>query len=252
METASVPPRVIVPEPVMGPPLAVRPVVPPLTLTLVTVPAYAVDHEAVVPLLVRTAPLTPMPNRPAALVPVPRIRSPVAVIGERALNAAEAFVWPVPPLATAKVPPSVNVPLLTIGLLDDAETVSPVEPLDRPTEVTVPPPPPPPPVDEIVMLPVDPETTMFVPAVIDVTPVFVSVMPPVDPDVEIPAPAETEVTPALEMDMEPDVLVTFTPVPAVNVPSVYPVPLPIRSWPFVGIVGSPVPPTETAHGRFPP
>jgi hypothetical protein len=34
----TVPANVMVPEPVIGPPLAVRPVVPPLTLTLVTVP----------------------------------------------------------------------------------------------------------------------------------------------------------------------------------------------------------------------
>ena len=42
---ASVPASVIVPEDVTGPPLAVRPVVPPLTSTLVTVPVpAAVTH----------------------------------------------------------------------------------------------------------------------------------------------------------------------------------------------------------------
>ena len=38
LATASVPANVIVPDVVTGPPLVVKPVVPPLTLTLVTVP----------------------------------------------------------------------------------------------------------------------------------------------------------------------------------------------------------------------
>jgi hypothetical protein len=50
------------------------------------------DHEAVVPSDVRTYPLAPIPRRPAVFVPVPRIRSPVDVIGDKALNAAEAVV----------------------------------------------------------------------------------------------------------------------------------------------------------------
>ena len=40
--TASVPASVIVPDVVIGPPLAVKPVVPPLTLTLVTVPVLLI------------------------------------------------------------------------------------------------------------------------------------------------------------------------------------------------------------------
>ena len=47
--------------------------------------------------------MDPIPNRLAVLTPVPRIRSPVVVIGDRALNAAEAVVWLVPPEAIAKV-----------------------------------------------------------------------------------------------------------------------------------------------------
>ncbi len=44
MATFSVPASVIVPLLVTGPPDVVRPVVPPLTLTLVTVPVPAVDE----------------------------------------------------------------------------------------------------------------------------------------------------------------------------------------------------------------
>jgi hypothetical protein len=44
------------------------------------------------------------------LTPVPRIKSPVVVIGDRALNAAEAVVWPVPPLETTNVPARVTAP----------------------------------------------------------------------------------------------------------------------------------------------
>ena len=55
--TASVPANVIVPLLVIGLPDVVKPVVPPETATLVTVPVPNVagaDQEAVVPLLVRT------------------------------------------------------------------------------------------------------------------------------------------------------------------------------------------------------
>lgn len=44
-------------------------------------------------------------------------------------------VRPVPPLPTPKVPASVNVPDVVIGL---PETVSPVPPVLNPTDVTVP------------------------------------------------------------------------------------------------------------------
>jgi hypothetical protein len=52
LATPNVPPAVIVPALVIGPPVKVRPVVPPLTLTLVTVPTpLTVSHDgALVPL----------------------------------------------------------------------------------------------------------------------------------------------------------------------------------------------------------
>lgn len=46
-----------------------------------------------------------MANLVALLVPLPMIRSPVLVMGDKALNAALAVVWPVPPLATGKAVP---------------------------------------------------------------------------------------------------------------------------------------------------
>ena len=39
------------------------------------------------------------------LVPLPIIRSPVLVMGDKALNAAAAVVWPVPPLRIGKAVP---------------------------------------------------------------------------------------------------------------------------------------------------
>jgi len=77
-----------------------------------------------VPFDVRTVPFAPIPNRPAVFVPVPRIRSPVLVIGERALNAAEALVCPVPPEPIANVPPSVTAPVV---LVDGVRPVVPAE-----------------------------------------------------------------------------------------------------------------------------
>ena len=41
----------------------------------------------------------------ALLVPFPMIRSPVLVMGDKALNAAAAVVWPVPPLRIGKAVP---------------------------------------------------------------------------------------------------------------------------------------------------
>ena len=46
-----------------------------------------------------------MANLVALLVPFPIIKSPVVVIGDKALNPALAVVWPVPPLAIAMVVP---------------------------------------------------------------------------------------------------------------------------------------------------
>ena len=70
-----------------------------VTDTLVTVPdpAEAAAQVAVVPLEVSTYPFVPMARRVELLVPLPIIRSPVDVTGDRALNPADAVVWPVPP-----------------------------------------------------------------------------------------------------------------------------------------------------------
>ena len=79
---------------------------------------------AVVPFDVSTYVLAPIGRRVELLAPLPIIRSPVLVTGDKALNAALAVVWPVPPLAIGSVPvtcvvrltlesvpPSVRLPL---------------------------------------------------------------------------------------------------------------------------------------------
>ena len=48
--------------------------------------------------------------------------------------------------------------------------------------------------------------------------------------------------------MLPALLVMLIPEPAVSVESAYPVPLPINSWPLVGVVDRPVPPEATGNG----
>lgn len=52
----------------------------------------AAAHEAVVPLEVNRKPLEPIGKRVALLLPLPMIKSPVVVIGDIALNAADAVV----------------------------------------------------------------------------------------------------------------------------------------------------------------
>jgi hypothetical protein len=49
-------------------------------------------QEAVVPLEVRTLLFATIPSLVALFVPIPILKSPVVVIGDRALNAAEAVV----------------------------------------------------------------------------------------------------------------------------------------------------------------
>ena len=46
----------------------------------------------------------PIGSRVALFVPLPIIMSPVVVIGDKALKAAEAVVCPVPPEAIGRVP----------------------------------------------------------------------------------------------------------------------------------------------------
>lgn len=86
MATFSVPASVTVPELVIGPPDVVKPVMPPDTSTLVTVPAPGVLHVVLVPSVDNTLPLLPDCE------------------GSRAFRAALAVVWPVPPLAIGSVP----------------------------------------------------------------------------------------------------------------------------------------------------
>ena len=76
-----------------------------------------------------------MANLVALLTPLPMIRSPTVVIGDKALKPAEAVVAPVPPLATARVPARVMVPLAVTGPPD---VVRPVVPPLTATLVTVP------------------------------------------------------------------------------------------------------------------
>lgn len=60
-------------------------------------------------------------------MPLPIIRSPVVVIGDKALKAADAVVCPVPPLATATVP----VTFAALPPMERLEAV-PVNPVPAP------------------------------------------------------------------------------------------------------------------------
>lgn len=77
------------------------------------------------------------------------------------------------------------------------------------------------------------------------TPVLAIVTSPVALDTEMPAPAILDKTPVLATVIVPSPLVTEIPTPVPNVLREYPVPLPINSWPLVGIVPKPVPPAST-------
>jgi hypothetical protein len=105
--TASVPARVTAPVVAV---LGVSPVVP--ALNDVTPPPLT-DQVAVVPLDVNTYPFVPMGSRVALFVPFPIIKSPVVVIGDNALKAAEAVVCPVPPPLIPTAPQTGAVPFDT-------------------------------------------------------------------------------------------------------------------------------------------
>ena len=94
LEAASVPVSVNVPAEVIGLPIALRPVVPPEKLTLVTVPEPGPPEFQLTfnPSVVRNLPVWPV------------------CAGRRLLIAVDAVVAPVPPLATFSVPPSVIAP----------------------------------------------------------------------------------------------------------------------------------------------
>lgn len=71
LATASVPPKVSVPLEVIGPPVKVRPVVPPEPSTLVTVPVPDTDTQAGSPAVsVKTCPFVPLGNSAVAPAPV--------------------------------------------------------------------------------------------------------------------------------------------------------------------------------------
>lgn len=115
----------MVPDDVIGPPEVVKPVVPPDTSTLETVPVVGVAQVGVpAPALVSTWPAVPTAVKSYA-VPVPYETAP-------AIGVAVELV---PPLAVANVPPNVIVPDDVMGPPD---VVNPVVPPDTSTLVTVP------------------------------------------------------------------------------------------------------------------
>ena len=106
-------------------------------------------------------------------MPLPRIRSPVDVIGDNALNAAVAVICPVPPELIPKVPASVTAPVVaTLGVNPFKDV------LNDKTPVLV-----------TVISPVGLDTIIPVPAINYVTPVFVTVILPEPLVIPIAVPA---------------------------------------------------------------
>lgn len=100
----------------------------------------AVATEVTEPLSVILPVLVTVPDKDRPLaepVPLTEVTVPLPVPAPRFARAAAALVAPVPPFATASVPPRVRVPLPVIG---PPESVRPVVPPDPETDVTVPPP----------------------------------------------------------------------------------------------------------------
>ena len=111
-----VPPIVIVPELVIGPPVKVKPVESPETSTLVTVPEVGDIHLrplVCVESALNTWPFVPTPS--LILFVASRVRiSPLVVSGDKALKPVIAVVCPVPPLAIGTAPLNVLVPKLRV------------------------------------------------------------------------------------------------------------------------------------------
>jgi hypothetical protein len=145
LATARVPAKVIVPDEVIGPPLVVKPVVPPATLTDVTVPALAagvaqvpsprqkVVPDALVPLLrfvTGRLPVTPVVSgKPVALVNVTLAGVPsVGVVIVGLVNVKPATVAAVAPSDTA-VDPIVTDELVSPALGMVVEAVTALAPL---------------------------------------------------------------------------------------------------------------------------
>jgi hypothetical protein len=94
----------------------------------------------VVPSEVKTYPLEPIPSLVALFVPFPIIRSPVVVMGDKALNAADAEVCPVPPLDMPNVPARVIAPVEAVaGVKPLKEVVNDVTPPVEAAQVGKPP-----------------------------------------------------------------------------------------------------------------
>jgi hypothetical protein len=127
LDVINVPAIVKVPDDVIGPPEKLNPVVPPDASTEVTVPpppvaAIVIDPDPFVMLI-------PDPAVSVALASVLPVVLPIKS------SPSTYDVWPVPPLATARVPASVIVPDVVTG---PPLVVSPVVPPETSTEVTVP------------------------------------------------------------------------------------------------------------------
>ena len=94
LATANVPANVIVPDVVTGPPLVVRPVVPPLTLTLVTLP--------------------PPPPPPAGVAQTPSPRQKVVLLAPEPPPRLETGRLPVTPVVNGNPVALVNTPCVGV------------------------------------------------------------------------------------------------------------------------------------------
>ena len=144
--TARVPAKVIVPAPVTGPPEVVRPVVPPLTATLVTVPVAPFATLRVPVVIDRPVPRAMVPVVPpsdatvfAVVVKVPVVgsvrevapltvsvvaKAPTYVTDPPSVNVLDPLLTPVPPYVGAiKEPCQLPVPIVPTLVSD--ETVTP-------------------------------------------------------------------------------------------------------------------------------
>lgn len=129
-------------------------------VAVVAVVAEVADVALVAEVAVAALPLMLMPHVPVA--PDPLVEG-----ASRLRRAPDAVAAPVPPLATASVPPSVRVPELVIG---EPVKDRPVEPPDAATDVTLPPP-------EVAAMEMPPALFVMVMPEPAVSVAFVSVLP---------------------------------------------------------------------------
>lgn len=128
-------PTVVAPKLVRAPDAVVEPVPPLATGSVPETCVVRLTPESAPPRVSDPDDVT----EPVSVIPltVPVPATDVTVPAPRFVRAAAALVAPVPPFATASVPPRVRVPLPVIG---PPESVRPVVPPDPETDVTVPPP----------------------------------------------------------------------------------------------------------------